>query len=512
VDLKDDKSYPYFRITVHEEFPRMEVTRNVKDDGSIYFGPFTDAGSARRTMAWLEKAFPLRRCRGSSPGGRTRPGRPCLDHQMGKCTGPCSDEVSSEEYGRSVEGIVSFLKGDGRKVTAELQAQMDQHAAMMEYEEAAALRDRLAAIRSVLEKQDVVGDPGEDLDILGFAASGSISALTCLFVRSGTIVGRKDLTLSASYGPEEAVDAFVSGHYRRKTTFPAAVICPVDLDFAGIHQDVVSEAAGRKVRVIHPRRGRKVKLLKLAEENARQALRAADSLQKEGRLLSTELKTGLRMAVVPDRVECIDISHTSGKNAYGSLAVWEKGQLKKDEYRLFSIGGQSTAGDDYAALRELVLRRFTGSQADKLKLPDLLLVDGGKGQLSSVVAILEQTGIELPQVAAIAKGREGATDSIFIPGRANPLAMKSYSAGFRLLQRLRDEAHRFAVTTHRKGRNKSDMMSVLESIDGVGPVRRRTLLTNYRSVAEIKAAPEAELAALKGFNSKLARKIKEELQ
>lgn len=511
VDLKDDKSYPFFRVTIREEYPRIELTRKIKDDGSLYFGPYTDAGSARRTLSWLEKNFPLRRCGGAHPGGRTRPGRPCLDHQMGNCLGPCGGEVPVGEYRAMVDEIVAFLKGDGRRVASRLKKQMEDLSGRREYEEAARIRDRIRAMESVMERQDVVGNRGEDLDVLGFAAADDLSVLTCLFIRSGLLMGRKDLVLEGGVGPDEAVDAFMARHYMKTVSYPGAVLCPVDLDFAQSHQEIISEAAGRLVTVQHPKRGRKVRLMELAGENAAQALSEAGNRAREAMVLTAELKSALKMSNTPTRIECVDVSHTAGKRTYGSLAVWEKGRPRKEDYRLFKISSAVAEGDDYAAMRELVTRRYKGSLADELPTPDLLLVDGGKGHLRAVVGALGDAGADIPAVAAIAKGK-GTGDSIYLPDRANPVAMKRTSRAFLLLQAVRDEAHRFAVSSHRKGRSRNDLMSVLDTIDGIGPVRRRTLLGSFRSVDEIRSAGVEELAALKGFNRRLAHRVKESLQ
>jgi excinuclease ABC subunit C len=518
VELKDDKSYPYFRITVQEEYPRLEITRHPDRGESLYFGPFTDVGSARETMNYLHRAFPLRRCKGPEPGGRSRSGRPCLDFQMGRCTGPCEEEIDSEDYRKIVDGLIDFLKGKGMKVARSLEREMNQLSSQQKYEEAALLRDRIQAIYSVLEGQHAVGDPGDDLDVLGYGASNGITVMVCLFIRSGLIVGRREMVMSGQFGAEESFEAFISSHYRKHVHIPPRILFPIGLEFAIEHEEVLSRIAGRKVRIQKPFRGKGAGLIQLANENARQALKSNEAIRSEAADITSEIAHSLDLPVPPRRIECVDISHTSGQLAYGSLVAWENGDLVKRDYRLFSIKGSLTPGDDYAALEEVLTRRFTGSASEQLKIPDLLLVDGGKGQLSRVERILEDLPVWDLSLAAISKAkaarkREGSTavDEIYIPGRSNPKRLAQHSKALHLLQMLRDEAHRFAVSGHRKKRTKVDLLSTLDGIDGVGPKRRTALMNHFRSIEEIKAAPIDDLASLKGFNRKIAARIKEVL-
>jgi excinuclease ABC subunit C len=519
VDMKDDKSYPCFKVTVREAYPRLEITRKLVDDGSLYFGPFTDAGAARATMSWLEKAFPLRRCSKPTPGGRGRQGRPCLDFQMGRCPGPCGDEVTPEAYGQVVEDLVDFLRGNGRRVIGKLKRKMTAASKEMDYEEAAVLRDRIAAIEIVLEKQDMVGDPGEDMDILGYAGAEDAGVLTCLFIRSGMLVGRLDTVVNRAFEPSQALETFLSRHYTKTVPPPPVILCLEGIDFGSAHEELLSEIAGRRIRIRRPARGRGSRLVNLAAVNARQALTEMLGRQKDAQKLMGSLQKVFKTHAPPGRIECVDISHTSGREAYGATVVWEKGRLVKEHYRLYSVTESGTGGDDYAALCEVIKRRFAGSSGTRLPLPDLFLVDGGKGQLSRAVKALEELEINGFQVAAISKARAAkrmgaaaSTDEIFIPGRVNPLKIESHAGAMHLLQMLRDEAHRFALTSHRRKRNKDDLLSRLDGIPGVGPVRRRSLLNHFRSIEEIRVAPVDEIASLKGFNRPVAVRIKESLQ
>ncbi len=519
VDLKDDKSYPCFRVTVQEEYPRLEITRKLVRDGSVYFGPFTDARAARATLNWLEKAFPLRRCRGAAAGGRGRAGRPCLDFQMGRCLGPCAGEISRERYGQIVQELLDFLKGNGKKVVGTLEKRMKEASRERRYEEAALLRDRIRAVETVLQKQDMVGNPGEDVDILGFAVSGSTGVLTCLFVRSGMLVGKADTLFRATEGTSPFMEAFLTRHYREGVLPPPVILCPSGIDFTQAHEEILSELAGRKVRIRIPSRGRGRRLAALASENAVQSLKEHTRREGEARGLTADLAKVLGMRTPPSRIECVDISHTSGRETYGSTVVWEKGSLVKDQYRLYTIRSGEGQPDDYAALSEILHRRFQGSSSTVLPRPDLFLIDGGKGQLSRAVRTLGDLGVEGVSLAAISKARaarrsgaEGVNDEIYLPDRLNPLRMPAHSPALHLLQRLRDEAHRFALASHRRRRSKDDLLSRLDGIEGVGPVRRKALLTHFRSVQEIQASPVEELAGIRGFNMSLARRIKEKLK
>ena len=519
VDLKDDKSYPCFRITIKEEFPRFEITRRITRDGSLYFGPFADAGAARRSLAWLEKAFPLRRCRGETPGGRGRPGRPCLDHQMARCLGPCNGRVDPERYGKVVQELVDFLKGKGSRVVKELENRMETASADLLFEEAASLRDRVQAIRAILEKQDVVGKPDEEMDVLGFASTGETGVVTCLFIRSGTLVGRSDTVVSGPLVQDQALDAFISRRYREDAIVPPKILLPGSIEFKSVHEEQLTEISGRKVHLHTPARGRGVRLVKLAQENARQALKEKVRLSKEADAVSSEIGRALKLGRPPGRIECVDISHTSGKSTYGSIVAWESGSLAKDGYRLYKVQGDIAPGDDYAALEQVLDRRFTGTGAGTLPNPGLLLIDGGRGQLARAGKVLEQRGIKNIPLASISKGKAAARknpgparDEVHIPGRMNPVRLPAQSGALRLLQLLRDEAHRFAITTHRKSRGKSDLLSSLDGIDGVGPARRKALLNRFRSVEEIRMAPVDDIAAVKGLNRIVAQRIKDSLQ
>ncbi len=517
VDFKDDKSYPYFRLTVQEDFPRLEITRKLKKDGSLYFGPFTDVGSARKTLDYLHRAFPLRRCSGKEPGGRGPKGRPCLDYQIGKCPGPCCGHISHEVYKESIHKLVPFLRGKGAKVLSEFESRMKILSAELRFEEAALLRDRIAAIKTVLEEQKAVGDPNDDIDVIGYAASKDLSVLECLYIRSGLIMGRCEKVLTGKFRAQEAVEAFLSSHYRQKESVPPSIFYPVELEFRPAYEEYLSEYAGRAVKMRQPTRGKGLRLVNLANENAHAGLRAARVRYRDYRALSDEIAKALKLSKPPETIECLDISHTSGRQSYGSVVTWRAGSLDREAYRLFSIK-EAEPGDDYGAIAEVIKRRYTGTLAAQLPVPDLLLLDGGKGQLSRAVEIVKSLGIEGLELASISKARSAGKsgqasnrDDIYLPGRANPKKLPVYSKAFQTLQQLRDEAHRFALTGHRRKRGKDDLLSLLDGIKGIGPARRRVLMTHFRSMNEIRNASMNELAALNGFNKAVAINVKNAL-
>lgn len=517
VDLKDDKSYPYFRLTVQEEFPRLEITRKLKKDGSLYFGPFTDVGSARKTMGFLSRAFVLRRCKGKEPGGRGPKGRPCLDYQMWRCPGPCCVHISEETYRTNINGLISFLRGGGRKIVSEMKKRMKNLSEELKFEEAAALRDRISAIESVLEEQKAVGDPGDDMDIIGYASSSDLTVLECLYVRSGLIMGKCEKVLKGRFDAGEAVEAFLSSHYRETESVPPRILYPVEIDFGPAYREFLSELAGRSVKMQKPGRGKGLRLVNLANENAYAGLRAARVRYQDYRSISEEIGKILNLRSPPESIECLDISHTAGRQTYGSMVAWRSGSLDRDSYRLFTIR-DAQPGDDYGAMEEVIRRRYAGRLSEQLPVPDLLLLDGGRGQLGRGLNIVRSLGIEGLSIASISKAKsarkqnpEERTDEFYLPGRKNPVRPPRQSRALHVLQQLRDEAHRFALTGHRNRRAKDDLLSSLDGIKGVGPARRRALMTHFRSISEIRSASVDELVTLKGFNRTVALNVKNAL-
>jgi excinuclease ABC subunit C len=402
---------------------------------------------------------------------------------------------------------------------------MEELSQGLRFEEAAVLRDRIHALELVIESQRVVGDPGDDLDAVGVWSDGEATEVSCLFVRSGLLVGKRDLLLSGGADPStgsgpgsEAVERFLEEQYREGTAIPPRILLPLGMDFTRSWQELLTERAGRKVEVEQPARGKGYRLLSLAVANAKEALKSAEAGRESATALAAAAAGALHLPVPPLRIEAFDVSHTAGREAYASCVCWREGALAKGDYRLFSLR-ETDPGDDFAGLAEAITRRLTGSLAGELPPPDLLLIDGGKGQLSRVTGLLASLGKgDLPAVS-ISKARtekrrrpgQGVADEVWLPGRANPLRLPGPSPVLRLLQLLRDEAHRFALAGHRRRRGRQDLTSALDGIPGVGPARRKALLTRFRSLAEIAGAREEDIAATPGLNLPLARAIKSAL-
>ncbi len=531
VAMKDDKSYPSFRLTVHEPFPRLELTRRIVRDGSLYFGPFADAGAAREAARVLQRAFPLRRCRGARPGGRTRPGRACLDFQMGRCLGPCVGKAEEAGYRRAVEEVSAFLRGRGSRVIGGLRARMENASRELNFEEAADLRDRLAALSQVVERQTVVGDPGEDADVLGVHVEGEEAQVSCLQVRSGMVVGKHDASFTGlgpvpgsgvsgvdGGGVEEAMDAYLAAHYREGSLIPPRILLPAGISFSRSWEELLSRRAGRKVEMLQPLRGKGARLVAMATVNAREALRQNVARRESAESIAAEAARVLQLPVPPRRIAGLDVSHSAGRAAYAAMVVWREGRFAPGEYRLFRLR-DAAPGDDLAGLAEAVRRRFGGTSAETLPDPDLLLVDGGKGQLGRVGGLLSLIGKERVQSVSLSKGRSlkrrspgrGEAEEIWLPGRANPLRLPGHHPVLKLLQSVRDEAHRFALKGHRRRQDRDDLTGALDRIPGVGPVRRKALLTRFRSLSGIASASPEEMMSVPGISPRLARDILEYL-
>jgi excinuclease ABC subunit C len=519
VAMKDDKSYPSFRLTVQEPFPRLELTRRIERDGSLYFGPFADAGAAREAARVLQRAFPLRRCRGARPGGRGRPGRACLDFQMGRCLGPCVGKANADDYRGAVEELSALLRGRGSRVVRALRNRMEKASRELHFEEAASLRDRLAALSQVVERQTVVGDPGEDADVLGVHLDGEEAQVTCLLVRSGMVVGKRDSVFNGVAEPGEAVEACLAAHYRERDAIPPRLLLPPGVSFRRCWEELLSGRAGRKVEILQPMRGKGARLVAMAMVNAREALRQGLARRESAETITAEAARVLQLPVPPRRIAGLDVSHAAGRAAYAAMVVWREGSFTPGEYRLFRLR-VAVSGDDISGLTEAVRRRFTGTSATDVPDPDLLLVDGGKGQLGRVGGLLSEMGKDRVQAVSISKGRTekrrspggGSAEEIWLPGRANPLRLPAHHPVLRLLQSVRDEAHRFALKGHRRRRGQDDLTVVLDGIPGVGPARRRALMTHFRSLADIAAASQEQVASVPGLNQRLARDILEHME
>ncbi|MFN2431968.1 MAG: excinuclease ABC subunit UvrC [Gemmatimonadota bacterium] len=500
IELRDDKSYPYIKVTLNEAYPRVFITRRVRDDGGRYFGPFTQVGAMRRNLALVKDLFPVRSCRYDLP--RERPSRPCLDHFIHKCEAPCVDYVSGEDYRAMMDEVLAFLGGDVELVAERVRERMDQAAQRLDFERAGLFKKQLDALRAVEEGQRMRFGEEEDRDVVALARMGDLALGLILKVRRGRVLGKEHRLLrnltAAGSDPAEALALFVTRYYLRGTEFPPEVLLPFAFEDLPLVEAWLREHAGRPVRVHVPQRGEKAKLMRLAETNAsllleEEVLRGA----AEGRRTSDTvraLQAELGLPRLPRRIACFDISTIQGADPVGACAFFENGAPRKAEYRRFRIKyveGQ----DDFAMMAEVVGRYLRGRLEGEEELPDLVVVDGGKGQLGSALEVLRELGLDDVPTVALAKEDE----EVFVPGRAQPLVLPRRSEALRLLQRIRNEAHRFAVAYHRKRRSARTLVSAIEAVPGVGPRRRAALLRAFGSLERVRVATPQEIALVPGF-------------
>lgn len=513
VKLRDDKTYVSVRVNVKHEFPRVTVTRRLRKDGSRYFGPYSSAGSARETLRHLQRVFPLRTCSDNVLRNRSRP---CLYHQMNQCCAPCVGYVEREAYHEIVDEVTLVLEGRSDELEKQLLERIQRHADALEFERAAVLRDRLYAVRNTLERQRTVTHSGaEERDVFGVYMQGRFSEIQILFFRGGKMTGGRSFSFNHRETPiAEVLGSFLLQYYGDAPHIPSEILVPVPLDEADTLAEILGEQRGGKVAVHHPKRGEKLALVRMADRNAKRGFdekRLADKVNAD---LLEQVRDKLKLGRVPQRIECFDISTTQGDKAVGAMVAFEGGLPGKSRYRRFSVR-RVEGQDDYAMLREVLLRRFRRA-IEEDDLPDLALIDGGKGQLNVAVTVFKDLGIEDLEAVGIAKSRverDGGRlpERFFLPGRANPVVLRQDSPVVLFLARVRDEAHRFAITYHRKRRRQSVLRSPLTEIPGVGEKRARALLGKLGSVKRIRNAPVEAIAALPGFNKKLARTVKDHL-
>ncbi|MDF1580003.1 MAG: excinuclease ABC subunit UvrC [Desulfuromonadales bacterium] len=513
IDLRDDKTYLSLRIDLNEEFPTVNLTRRVVNDGALYFGPYSSTGAIRSTLKTLRQVFPLRQhdlatCR--------RRGRPCLYFQLDQCSGPCHGKISAPDYRKLVDGVIALLGGRESEVLADLQRRMTRAAQELRYEDAGALRDQIRAINKSVEQQKVVIAAGGDRDVVGLHREGGEVEIALLCVRQGKLLDRRDFNLDWRLDEDELLSSFLREFYAREVLIPGEILLPFLPSDSATLGEWLSERRGRKVTLLAPQRGPRAELVQLAARNASEAQRERGSRRAARTTLLNDLAARFHLPVLPTRIECFDISNIQGSFNVGSMAVVINGEPEKSAYRHYRIREISGA-DDFAALGE-VLRRRLRRGIEEGVLPDLLLIDGGKGQLGAVVAVLEELGL-LGRVAVVgmAKSRvranvrgkavERSEERFFLPGRKNPVTLRQGSAVLFLLERLRDEAHRFAITHHRQLRGKAALQSTLEDIPGIGAARRKLLLKQFGSVKKIRAAQLAELLAVAGLPETTAREV-----
>jgi excinuclease ABC subunit C len=460
VVLRDDKQYPYLRLPIKENFPRLSIVRRVQKDGALYYGPYTPAGALRETLKVIKKVFPLATCTIDIDGTAERA---CIEFEIKRCMAPCTGNQSKEDYHAIVKQVRHFLEGRDRELLDELRNAMEAAAEREDFEEAARLRDRMFKIERTLERQRITQTVSADQDVIGLARQGTAVDLQLLFVRGGLLIGRKDFfwAHSADAPDEELVRSAIEQFYNKEGQPPKELLIPVDIPDAELIAQWLSEKRGDTVRVLAPERGVKHQLVLLAEENA--AAAAADHLRNEelDRQAGEELKRLLRLENAPRRIEGFDISNTMGNQSVASMVVWEEGRMKKSDYRRFKIETVQGA-NDFASMQEVVTRRY-GKTLD-LARPDLVLIDGGLGQLASAMEGLRRAGQQGIPILGLAKARGDKEERIFLAGRKNPIVLRANSPATHLLQRIRDEAHRFAITFHRKLRDKTFVPSKLDQL------------------------------------------------
>ena len=503
VILRDDKSYPYLTVTVGEEWPRLMVTRRRVKDQPL-FGPFPSATALRETLRLLNRLFPLRRC----PGATIRPRvRPCLNHQMRRCLAPCHGLIGQDEYRRLVSELLLALNGRNQELKKRLEAAMREAAARLDFEQAALCRDRLKALTATLERQVVAADHHLDQDVFGLARQEAVAGLAVLVIREGVISGQHRYFLPDPLEDDalvlgEAINRF----YEADRFVPDEVIVGAWPEDCETIEDWLSELKGRRVALRAPQRGDRSQLLDMAVKNAEQAISDHLTRDETWDKLALSLASALHLRRRPERIACLDISHLTGEQTVGSAVAFHQGDKEAAGYRHYRI--KTVAGpDDYAALAELTRRHLAQAEVGGL-LPDLLLVDGGKGQLRAVRQAVDELGLAgRLDLAGLAKERAAEGEKIFLPGRKDALSLARHSPVLLLLMRIRDEAHRLGITRHRRWRGKEAIRSGLDDIPGLGPARRRALLTAFGSLAQAAQATVAELAAVKGISPALAEKI-----
>ncbi len=502
VRLRDDKKYPYLKITVNEPFPRIFVTRNIKPDGSVLFGPYTSARELRRALRAVKRIFRIRTCKRTLPDPNQK--EPCLNFQMKRCLGPCRGSVNPEEYRQLVEDVIEFLSGNNEKLTAELERRMWQEAEQQRYEQAAMLRDQLLALREIVRNQQVVTADRKARDVIGLARGEKDAAVALFRIREGKIVAREEYFLNATKdtSEEELLEGLLRSIYTHTADLPEEIVLPAPITDEDLFRELFWEKKGRRVVISAPQRGEKRKLVELAQRNAEKALAEAVPVVERIPEGSRQLAEILRLATPPRLIEGVDISNTQGSNAVGSVVVFRDGKPLKSQYRLFKI--RTVSGpNDFAMMEEVLARRVRGLLEKNLPLPDLVLVDGGKGQLSAAIKAYHQFDREIP-ILGLAK----RTDTLFyIDGRE--ISIPAASAALKLLKRIRDESHRFAITFHRKLRGKKLVESELDRIPGVGAVRRQALLQHFGSLNKLRGAGVNDIAQVKGIGKSLAEKIYE---
>ena len=500
--LRDDKHYPFLKLTTNEDFPRLVVARRVQPDGAAYFGPFYPATAMRETLRLVRQLFPLRTCRIKIDG--TLP-RPCLQYYIHRCNAPCTGWETREGYSKTVREVERFLEGRNDDLAAELTREMEAAAEETKFERAAALRDRIQALNTVRERQQMISTDEADADIVGVVRQGSEACVQLFFVRKGRLLGRESFFFErvAGWTDGDILSAFVRQFYVRDVTPPPEIVLSEALPEAELTAEWLSQRRGGRVELLAPQRGRKRELVAMAEENAALALQShLLSRGNRQQVVLEDLQRALSLPEPPHRVEAFDISTIQGHETVASMVVWVDGDMKRDEYKRYKIR-TVTGTDDFASMQEVLGRRYGKALETEGVLPDLIVLDGGRGQLNVGIKALEAIGLDYIPIAALAKRAE----EVYLPERLQPLVLDMGSPALQALQKMRDEAHRFAITYHKKLRSRRAIASVLDQIPGVGPTLRTSLLRTLGSAKGVRQASVAELASVPKVTPKLAQRI-----
>lgn len=530
VILKDDKSYPYLKVTLGEEFPRVYITRHTVKDGSLYFGPYIQVGAVQETLSLLRSLFPFRTCKqkiteaengmGQSNAERKRP---CLNYHIGRCLAPCCGMIGRQNYENIIQEVCLFLEGHQEDLLNRITLRMEESARKLEFEKAAQLRDQLKAIEQVIEKQKVVSSSRSNLDVIAAVQGEEIACVTVFYIRSGKLIGRDHFLLLNTENMDSAgiITAFLKQYYCRVDYIPEKIfLAEITEEEKAVISCWLTQKKGKQVKLQVPQRGEKKKMIEMVKKNAELALKEAEIERENKKAVEKapeDLARELGLNKIPERLECFDVSNIQGSESVASMVVFENGRICPDQYRRFRIR-LSEVPNDYASLQETLKRRFSRAieeqnlinkgllsvkKAGFYRLPDLIIVDGGKGQLSAALELINEIGFKNIPICGLAKEQE----LLFIEGKREPINLPRNSPALHLVQRLRDEAHRFALSYHRKLRTKRNFKSLLDEIEGIGPVRRRALLKAFPSLERISRATLEELAAVPGMNLSAAKAV-----
>ena len=510
VILRDDKSYPYIYVSTRHSFPRLQFHRGPRKGKGRYFGPYPSTRAVRQTLNELQKLFLVRQCKDSYFSNRTRP---CLQYQIKRCTAPCVDLISEAQYAKDVDVAIEFLEGKNQSVIDRFVDLMEQASAEQHYERAARFRDQISRLKEIEARQLVSRSANMDLDILGFASNAAIHCVTVLFIRNGALIGSRDHfpKIAGEDDKQKILNGFVTQYYLGRDA-PAEIILDTEIEDAQLLESELSERMGRKIAIRNKVRGDRARWLQMARTNAEQGLNLQVASNATIRRQFAALAEALQLEETPERLECFDVSHTSGEATVASCVVFNAAGAVKSDYRRFNLKPDS-AGDDYAAMAEALRRRYTRVKKGEVPTPDVLFVDGGKGQLAEAMTVLDELELDWFKVVAVAKGRarKVGAERLFLPGEKTAIRLPPDSPALLLIQQIRDEAHRFAITGHRARRSKARKTSRLEQIPGLGPKRRRELLRQFGGLQGVIGAGIDDLAKVRGISRSLAESIYNDL-